>query len=727
MVWIGTIITLGFVAVIGNLTYVIFAKGNEYRQNAYAQQTKSQIISPSRGTIYDANGEILAVSVEVDTVSFNPGKIKYSNGKKVEDEVIAKKFSELFGITEEEVIEKLNKKSSVVVIARKVETNIIKQLKDWMKENKITSGINIDEDSKRYYPNGNLASTVIGFCGTDNTGLAGLEERWNSTLVGNSGVVSITSDVNGNAISDESKEYVPVENGSNLYLTIDSKIQAIVEKYLKEGVASNNADSGGAILMNPQNGEIYAMANYPDYDLNDPQNPVYTGLSDVWDTLTDEQKGEAKFSLWQNKNVSALYEPGSTFKTIISSIGLEEGVVQTDTEGEFHCGLSYHVGDKDIKCWSPTDHGNLSLREALEKSCNPSFIQLGQRIGANTMYKYFKAYGFFDRCGSDIASTPNSQFYPLQQVGSVELATMSFGQRFSITPLQLITAVSTIANGGTLVEPKIVKQIENTNTGSISTVENKTVRKVISEDTANQVKNMMKSVVTDGTGRYAAVQGYEIGGKSGTSEPTAGNEEAGYVASFIAISPIENTQVVCLIILYNPHGPNQSHQGGTTCGPIASEILSEVLPYLNVNGTGQVSQSSNGQDTRKSVIDAKNITVAAAREKLQVLGFNVVAKVEDENSSIVTNQMPKAGAYLEPGATVYLYTSDNDVRTSVTVPDLKGKSVDEAVQILKDSNLNLIIDGTSGIVISQNIAAGKEVEEGTIVTIVIKQQLYGGQ
>lgn len=724
----GIIITIGFVLVIFNLSYIIFAKGNEYKQAAYAQQTKSQIISSNRGTIYDSNGETLAISVSVDTVSFNPGKIKYASGKKVENEIIAQKFSELFGLTEEEIIQKLNSSSSVVVIARKVEKDIVDNLKQWMEENNITSGINIDEDTKRYYPNGSLASTLIGFCGTDNTGLTGLEERWNSVLVGTPGVSIVTSDVNGDAISDEGEEYVSAENGSNLYLTIDSTIQGIVERYLAQGVINNNADSGGAILMNPQTGEIYAMADYPDYDLNDPQNPESTGLGSVWDTLTDEQKSDAKYTLWSNKNVSSLYEPGSTFKTIISSIGLEEGVVETDTEGEFHCGLSYHVGDKDIACWSSIDHGYLSLRGALENSCNPSFIQLGQRIGASTMYKYFKAYGLFDKCGNDIALAPTSQFYDLEKVGSVELATMSFGQRFSITPLQLITAVSAIANGGNLVEPKIVKQIENTDTGSITTTDTKIVRKVISEETANQVKDMMKSVVTDGTGRYAAVQGYEIGGKSGTSEPTVGNEDAGYVASFIAISPIENTQVVCLIILYNPHGEGQSHQGGTTCGPIASQILSEVLPYLNVNGTASNANNNDSEEnTSKSVIDGKGMTVAAARAKLEANGFTVIAKTDDENSSIVTDQMPKAGAYLEPDAKVYLYTSGDDVRTSVTVPDLKDKSLNEALTALNDANLNVIVDGTSGVVVSQSIVAGSEVEEGTIVNIVVKEELQGGQ
>ena len=591
MIGIGALITLGFLAVIAKLSYIIFIKGSDYKRLAYAQQTKSQIISSNRGTIYDSNGEVLAVSVSVDTVSINPDKVKYKSGKKVEPEVLAQKFAELFGVEYEKTLEKIKSDSSIVVIAKKVEADKVNLLQEWIQEEGITSGINIDEDFKRYYPNGNLASTLIGFCGTDNTGLTGLESRWDDVLVGTSGVLTSTLDVHGDAISDEDEEYVAPENGSNIYLTIDSAIQGIAEKYLKQAVEENHAGYGGAILMNPQNGEILAMANYPDYNLNDPQNPVYTGLADSWDNLTDQEKSDAKFKLWANKNVSYLYEPGSTFKTIISSIALEEGVVNTDTEGEFHCGRYYHVQDRDIYCWSPIDHGYLSLRKALEKSCNPSFMQLGQRIGARTMYKYFEAYGFFDSMGSDIASTPKSYFTELDKVGPVELATMSFGQRFSITPLQLISAVSTISNGGTLVEPKIVKQIENTDNGSITTIDTAEVRKVISQETASQVKDMMLSVVEDGTGGRAKVTGYEVGGKSGTSEPTENHIEDGYTASFVAISPIENTRVVCLVMLFNLTA-EQEHQGGTICGPVAGQILSEVLPYLDITGNNTGSSIS---------------------------------------------------------------------------------------------------------------------------------------
>lgn len=728
MLLMGGAITIGFMAVIVKLSYVTFVKGADYKQAAYAQQTTSQMISPNRGTIYDKNGEVLAVSVSVDTVSINPAKIKYASGKKVEPEKLAEKFSELFGISYEDALAKVQSEKTVEMVARKVENTQISALKEWMTKENITAGINIDEDYKRYYPNGTLASTLLGFCGTDNSGRAGIEARLDSLLVGTAGKLTVTADVNGDAISDELEEYVAAENGSNIYLTIDSKIQQIAEKYLKEAVNSNGASYGGVILMNPQNGDIYGMANYPDYDLNNPQDPGPTGLGNKWGEISSEEQMNALYSLWANKNVSYLYEPGSTFKLLISAIGLEENYVETDTPGEFFCDGHWQVADKNIACWNTVNpHGHTSLRQALEGSCNPAFMQLGARIGVSTLYKYFDAFGLFSKIGTDIAAVPNSQFHEESKIAQVELATMSFGQRFEITPLQLITAVSAIANGGTLVEPKIISQIENTDTGSIKTIDTKTVRQVISPKTANEVKDMMLSVVKDGTGKHAAVQGFEVGGKSGTSEPPETRAEEGYTASFIAISPIENTQVVCLIMLHNLSA-DRYHQGGQTCGPVAAQILSEVLPYLEVT-SGNVADSSQpvqAESTGAYVSNVTNITVAAAKEKLGANGFNVVVNVEDENASIVTDQMPKAGALLEKGATIYLYTKDNDVRTSVGVPDVKGKPMNEAIQTLKDNKLNVIVEGTKGIVVSQSITS-EEVAEGTIVTIVVKEELKEGQ
>lgn len=575
--------TLLFSIVIVSLSIIIFVHGEEYSQSAYKNQTKNQIISPKRGTIYDCNGEILAMSVPVDTVSINPGNVKYSNDKEVEQDVLTKKFSELFNLTYEEAYKKVSSESSISIIARKVDGDKITELKNWMKENKITTGINIDEDTKRNYPYNDLASNLLGFCGTDNIGISGIEERWNDTLTGTVGKIVATKDNNGEIISDDAEQYVEEENGRNLYLTIDTNIQGIAEKYLEEACISNNAINGGnIIIMNPQNGDILAMATYPDYNLNDPFNVEKTGLIENWETLSTEEKNSAYTALWSNRAVSSTYEPGSTFKILVAAAGIEENLVETDTNSEFVCTGSYTVADRVISCWRKEPHGHQSLREALENSCNPAFMQLGQRIGANLLYKYFEAFNLFGKVGDDIAKTYNGVFFEPEEIGPAELATMSFGQRIEISPLQLITAVSAIANEGVLVKPRIVSKIENADTGSIETVEVEEIRQVVSKETAEKVKNMMRSVVTEGTGKSATVDGYAIGGKSGTSEPRENYEEEGYVASFIAISPIENTQVVALVTIYGVHGA--VHQGGQVAGPVAKNILTEILPYLGVTG-----------------------------------------------------------------------------------------------------------------------------------------------
>lgn len=726
LIFIGVCATLCFLIVVGHLAILQFVQGKELSEKAYNQQVKNKIISPSRGTIYDSKGEILAQSIAVDTISVNPGKIKYLNNKNVPNDVVAEGISSIFSITYDEMMEQLSSNRSVVVIEKKVEKEKVDKLKKWMEDNKISTGINIDEDFKRYYPCDSLASNLIGFCGTDNSGQVGLEERWNSVLTGTAGKVVTATDVDENPISDEDEQYIAPENGSNIYLTIDSTIQATAEKYLKQAMLENStATSGIVIIMNPQNGEILAMASNPDYNLNDPSNFVSTGLSqEEWDVLDKTQKNERLLNLWKNLAVSETYEPGSTFKLITASVGLEEGIVETDTPNDFLCTGSYVVDpdEKPISCWRAVPHNYQTLREALCNSCNPAFMQLGQRIGPKLLYKYFQAFGLFDTVGNDIAKAYKGQFYKLEEMGPVELATTSFGQRFEISPLQLITAVSAICNDGVLVKPKIVKQIENTDTGSIEVVETEKIRQVISKETADKVKEMMHSVVTDGTGKQAAVTGYSIGGKSGTSEPRPGHEEEGYVASFIAISPIENTQVVVLVAL---EGLTQDveHQGGRATGPVASQILSEVLPYLGITSSVKV-QDEKDDDRLISIPNVKDKTLAEATKTLQELGFNVISKsTADPNTVLVMDQVPKYGISLPENSVVCVYTSADEERTKTQVPNIKGMSPAQATNVLKAKNLNIQIDGTNGIVVSQDPTFETEVEEGTVINVVIKEEL----
>ncbi len=724
----GILATILFLILIGRIAYIQFVKGKEYKQAAYNIQVKDKIISPNRGTIYDANGEVLAQSISVDTVSINPGAVKYASGKKVDDEVIAEGFSSIFEMTKEEVLEKLDTKSSVVVMQKKVDTEKVKELKKWMSDKNITAGINIDEDTKRSYPYNNLASNLLGFCSDDNVGLFGIEERWNDVLTGTAGKVVTVTDITGQAISDEDEEYVPSENGSNIYLTIDATIQGIAEKYLKKAVTENNCTQGGnVIIMNPQNGNILAMATYPDYDLNSPRSYTNLGLTEEdWNSLESSVRTNKLYDLWSNKAVSRPYEPGSTFKLITAAVGLEEGFVSTDTAGDFFCSGSYVVDDYDIACWRKDNpHGSQTLREALENSCNPAFMQLGQRIGKNVLYKYFEAFGLFDTIGSNIAKSYPGTFHDIDKLVPVELATTSFGQRFEISPLHLATAVSAICNDGVLVEPRIVEKVENTDTGSIEVTDVKNVRQVISKTTSDKIKDMMHSVVVEGTGKWAKVEGYSIGGKSGTSEPRPGKEEDGYVASFISVSPIENTQVVVLVTLYDPTAGN--YQGGQTAGPVTAEIMTEVLPYLGIPSSK--TEENVASDDLVAVPNLENKTVAEAKEILTQYGFSANVNITgDENSILVTNQTPKPGTTLEKGSIISIQTTESDEKQMVTVPNIKEMTVVQARNELRARNLNLKIeDGKSGIVVSQDPSFETEVEEGTVINVVIKEKLKDGQ
>ncbi len=619
-------------------------------------------------------------------------------------------LSDIFELNYDEVFEKVNSSKSVETIIQKVDSDKVSELQNWMKENEVYSGINIDEDTKRTYPYNNLASNLIGFTGSDSNGLAGIEYYWDSTLTGTNGRITTSIDATQDTIPDESEKYFDALDGSNITLSIDVNIQSIVEKYLKQAVTDNNCKNGGSmILMNPSTGDILAMATYPDYNLNTPFTPNES-LSLVWDTLSSEEKTNSLYKMYSNKCVNETYEPGSVFKIILASIALEENITQTDISGDFYCPGYEMVNGIKIKCANTSGHGSQSLRNALENSCNPALIQLGQRIGADTLYKYFGAFGLFDRTGITTSGEASSQFHSLDSVGNVELATISFGQRFTITPLQMITAACAIANDGVLVKPRVVTKIEDPNTGTITNVDVEEVRQVISSSTAAQVRSMMRSVVVDGGGQSGYVKGYDIGGKTGTSEPNSSNEDAGYVASFLAIAPVENTQVVALLSLYGPQG--DSHYGGTIAAPVVAQVLSEVLPYLGIP-----SNDDNSDSNSITIPDLQNKTVAEAKAILDEQEISLITSAED--SEIITSQTPKAGVSISSNGVVMAYTEQHGDSVSTTVPDLKGKSLYQAITALKNANLNVQTTG-SGTVVSQDISAGVSVEQGTVVKITLQ-------
>lgn len=716
--WFAIVFVFFILAIIFRLFWIQFVDASTLKERAYKQITANRVLSPKRGTIYDSTGKALAVSAEVDTISVNPSLLVVKNDQEKTNalkEHIAKALSEIFELDYNEVLVKVTSTNSVETIAKKVDTEKVAKLKKWMTDNKVTSGINIDEDTKRSYPYNNLASNLIGFCGNDNNGLAGLEYYWDSTLTGTPGKVTTAIDAAQDAIPDEEEQYIAPENGSNITLSIDVNIQTIVEKYLKQAVDENNCKNGGSmILMDPSTGDILAMATYPDYNLNTPFDPNESMLA-TWDSLSSEEKSNSLYKMYSNKVVNETYEPGSVFKIIVASTALEENIVDTDTPGTFYCPGYEMVSGTKIRCAKSAGHGSQSLRNALENSCNPALIQLGQKIGVSTLYKYFRAFGLFEKTGIQTAGESSSQFHVESNVRSTELATMSFGQRFTITPLQMITAASAIANNGVLVKPRIVTKIENPDTGVVTNVEVENVRQVISSETASKVRSMMQSVVVDGGGQSGAVKGYSIGGKTGTSEPDANHPENGFVASFLAIAPVENTKVVALLSLYGLSS-SQNHYGGQIAAPVVSQVLSEVLPYLGIP-----SDDSSQNATTSSTItlpDLRNKTISEAKQLLEDLGLKAMTSASSDE--VIISQNPKAGVSLSKNGIVKLYTSEHSSSVSVTVPDLKGKNLSQATSSLKNKNLNIQATGT-GIVVSQDQAVGTSVEEGTVIKVTLQE------
>ncbi len=632
------------------LMIIQIIQGNSLKEMAYAQQTFDRAINPSRGTIYDATGQtILAVSSTVETITVNPSAIKNEDKEKV-----AEALSNIFELDYQTVYDKVNKKSSIETIAKKVSKDKSDQLREWLILNEITEGINIDEDTKRFYPYSTLAAHVIGFSGSDNQGLDGVEAKYDEILNGEKGYIQKQTDAKGSEIGDIGEIYVPAIDGNDIVLTIDYTIQSIVEKYLEEACIDNVCTDGGSIIaMNPQNGDILALANYPTYDLNNPFDAYTEELELIWESLEQSQQTTELQKVWRNKAITDTYEPGSTFKIITATAALEEGIADVDTEGAYNCNGSITISGVNIKCWRYYNpHGAQSLRQALMNSCNPVFISLGQTLGKEIYYDYLEEFGLLSVTGIDLPGEANSIFLAEEKVGPVELATISFGQRFEITPIQLVTAVSSIVNGGDLVEPRVVKQIIDSQTGEIIDVPVESSKIEISEETSKEILSMMESVVSEGTAKNAGVVGYEIGGKTGTSEDGVNTNK--YVTSFIGVASIDNPEIVLLITLYNPTG-EAGHQGGGVAAPLAGQIFAEILPYMEV--------SKNAQETeaKKEVIipDVLGKTVDEVTKIMKEYNLNVVIETIydelDTATALVKQQIPQPGIIVDEGSNIYIY------------------------------------------------------------------------
>lgn len=596
---------LFMIALLLRVAYLQFIDGSRLQTLATSQQTLTETISAKRGTIYDSNGKALAISYDTDKVYITPSQIKDDNNKSI----VAQNLSSILGIDYNELLTQIQSSSDKFLVASDVEQDKIDQINNWKKELKFATGISFEETTSRTYPYKTLASTIVGFVGSDGQGLSGIESSWDSFLSGTAGKSVSLKDASQSEIANSNQTYIAAENGYDVSLTIDSNIQSIVEKYLAQAVEEYKCESGITIAMDPSTGKILSMADYPSYDCNNHNTPN-SHLAKNWDSLSSEDKSKSLYRMWTPKAVTDTYEPGSVFKIVTSAIALEENVVDTETVN-FNCNGAYYVQgeSRPIKCHKyPNSHGAESLRQALENSCNPAFVELGLKIGKERSYKYYEALGFFGKTGISLLGEPKNGgiFYDIDKIKPHELGTMSFGQRFTITPLQMITAASAIANDGVLLQPQIVDHITNTDTGEVTNFNTKEVRQVFSKETSDKVTSMMESVVEVGTGKKVkyddsvkeSMSGYSIGGKTGTSEPINGSSD-GYVASFLAISPVENTKIVLLVILKNP-GEGVNHNGGQIAAPTAGKMLSEILPYMGIE-TGNKDSGNNTNISEKDL------------------------------------------------------------------------------------------------------------------------------
>ena len=643
-----------FVLLMSRLAFIQFAEGKRLQNLAYEQQVQKRAINAKRGTIYDSTGKyVLAVSSTAYTITINP-----TNIKKDDKEKVAKAISDIFSVDYDKVLKKVKKRSSIETIVKKIDEAKADELRNWLIENDIHTGVNIDEDNKRYYPYATLASQVIGFCGSDNQGLDGVEAKYNDIISGNKGYISRTTDATGESLGTEGEQYTSAENGSDLILSIDMTIQSIAEKYLEEACIDNVCtDGGNIVIMNPKTGDILAMATYPNYDINNPYSINNEELADSWDNLEQAEKTKQLQGMWRNKAISDTYEPGSVFKLITASAAIEEGITDTDNSGEFCCTGGITIAGARIKCWRYyRPHGSESLRQALMNSCNPVFIGLGQKLGVTTYFDYLRKFGLLEKTGVKLPGEANSIFIAENKCGPVELATISFGQRFEITPIQLVTAVSSIANGGNLITPRIVKATVDSKTKEITELPVEIKGKVISQETSEKVLSMMESVVVEGTGKNAKVAGYRIGGKTGTSED--GVHTGKYVTSFCGVAPIDDPELVVLVTLYNPTGEG-GHQGGGVAAPVGGQIFSEILPYL------EVIQGNQDEIEPVEEVIVPNITGLSIKEAEKILKeigleLNIEGITEnnkealDKGNTIIKEQTPTEGIKINKGNKIFV-------------------------------------------------------------------------
>jgi stage V sporulation protein D (sporulation-specific penicillin-binding protein) len=713
------ILVLGFGAAVLRLTYLTTVQSSELQESAVDLQLADTTVSAKRGTIYDANGNVLAESASVWQVVMSP--VNFKNDK--QRQAAAKGLSEIFDLEYNDVLDDTKQQSHYVVVKRRIESDErekVLELIDTLKKDYSCSGvIQLLDDYKRYYPKNSLASSVIGFTGSDDQGLEGIEYEYDSYLSGTPGRIITAQNARGTDMPFRYEQNVESEDGNNVYLTIDETIQSICEKYMQKGVEDNNVlNKGVCIAMDVNTGAILAMVTTDGYDLNNPYELSAKDKKKIKSTPKKKQaeaESAALSNMWRNKAVADTYMPGSVFKMCVASAALEENLVNEKTS--FTCTGSILVEGETIHCSNISGHGTQNFVEVISNSCNPAFIQIGQMLGAGKFRQYYQGFGFSDKTGIDLPGEAEDSFWKEGKMGGVDLAVASFGQNFTITPIQMITACAAVSNGGYVVQPHVVSKITDSKGNVIKTVDKKIKRQVISDDTSKKMNEYLE-YNTERQGAAAGyISGYKVAGKTGTTEKRGVTKfessfSEDYISSFCGYAPADDPQIAMLVFFDTPDG--DAYYGSQVSSPVFINIMSEVLPYLDVK-TSYTDEELGYVDA--SAGDYTGVSVDEAKTAVEADGFTATVK---GNGSTVISQIPTVSSGLQKGGSIVLYTDSDSQSETVSVPSLIGLSPDEVNNVASAYGLNVSFSGattSSGTSSSQNIEAGTSVSPGTVITV----------
>ena len=713
------ILVLGFGAAVLRLTYLTTVQSSELQESAVDLQLADTTVSAKRGTIYDANGNVLAESASVWQVVMSP--VNFKNDK--QRQAAAKGLSEIFDLEYNDVLDDTKQQSHYVVVKRRIESDErekVLELIDTLKKDYSCSGvIQLLDDYKRYYPKNSLASSVIGFTGSDDQGLEGIEYEYDSYLSGTPGRIITAQNARGTDMPFRYEQNVESEDGNNVYLTIDETIQSICEKYMQKGVEDNNVlNKGVCIAMDVNTGAILAMVTTDGYDLNNPYELSAKDKKKIKSTPKKKQaeaESAALSNMWRNKAVADTYMPGSVFKMCVASAALEENLVNEKTS--FTCTGSVALESEIIHCSNISGHGTQNFDEVISNSCNPAFIQIGQMLGAGKFRQYYQGFGFSDKTGIDLPGEAEDSFWKEGKMGGVDLAVASFGQNFTITPIQMITACAAVSNGGYVVQPHVVSKITDSKGNVIKSVDKKVKRQVISDDTSKKMNEYLE-YNTERQGAAAGyISGYKVAGKSGTTEKRGVTKfessfSEDYISSFCGYAPADDPQIAMLVFFDTPDG--DAYYGSQVSSPVFINIMSEVLPYLDVK-TSYTDEELGYVDA--SAGDYTGVSVDEAKTAVEADGFTATVK---GNGSTVISQIPTVSSGLQKGGSIVLYTDSDSQSETVSVPSLIGLSPDEVNNVASAYGLNVSFSGattSSGTSSSQNIEAGTSVSPGTVITV----------